>query len=268
VVAPVAASLLGRRSAGLARRRSLRDRRGQVAIERGDPVVERQPVEPRQQVALAEPGEGDLDALERVLDLVAMLKAEGIAIHHLDLGGGLGIRYKNEQPPEPFEYIQAVLARLGNNEFEILMEPGRAIVGNAGILVTQVEYLKPTANKNFAVVDAAMNDLMRPSLYNAWQDIIPVKRKDTTASGHTGEVWDIVGPVCETADFLGKDRMLQIAPGDLLAIRSSGAYGFSMSSNYNSRPRVAELMVDGNQLHLIREKETIEQLWAGERLIP
>jgi len=209
-----------------------------------------------------------LDALERVLDLVAMLKAEGIAIHHLDLGGGLGIRYKNEQPPEPFEYIQAVLARLGNNEFEILMEPGRAIVGNAGILVTQVEYLKPTANKNFAVVDAAMNDLMRPSLYNAWQDIIPVKRKDTTASGHTGEVWDIVGPVCETADFLGKDRMLQIAPGDLLAIRSSGAYGFSMSSNYNSRPRVAELMVDGNQLHLIREKETIEQLWAGERLIP
>lgn len=209
-----------------------------------------------------------LDALDRVLELVDVLKSEGIHLHHLDLGGGLGIRYKDEQPPEPKEYIQAVLARLGNNNFEILMEPGRAIVGNAGILVTQVEYLKPTANKNFAIVDAAMNDLVRPSLYSAWQDIIPVNRNSVMQADQTEEVWDIVGPVCETGDFLGKDRCLKIAQGDLLAIRSSGAYGFSMSSNYNSRPRVAELMVDGNRLHLIREKETIEQLWAGERLLP
>ncbi len=209
-----------------------------------------------------------LDALDRVLDLVAILKSEGIHLHHLDLGGGLGIRYKDEQPPEPKEYIEAVLARLVNNDFEILMEPGRAIVGNAGILVTQVEYLKPTANKNFAIVDAAMNDLVRPSLYSAWQEIIPVKRNSAMQAGQTDEVWDIVGPVCETGDFLGKDRCLKIVQGDLLAIRSSGAYGFSMSSNYNSRPRVAELMVDGNRLHLIREKETIEQLWAGEHLLP
>ena len=209
-----------------------------------------------------------LDALDRVLDLVAVLKSEAIHIHHLDLGGGLGIRYKNEQPPEPQEYIQAVLARLGSHDFEILMEPGRAIVGNAGILVTQVEYLKPTANKNFAIVDAAMNDLVRPSLYSAWQEIIPVIRKDVTDSLPAEETWDIVGPVCETGDFLGKDRLLQIAQGDLLAIRSSGAYGFSMSSNYNSRPRTAEFMVDGNQLHLVREREKIAQLWAGEHLLP
>jgi len=205
-----------------------------------------------------------LDALDRVLALVAGLKAEGINLQHLDMGGGLGIRYKDEQPPEPADYIKAVLERLGENDFEILVEPGRAIVGNAGILVTQVEYLKPTANKNFAIVDAAMNDLVRPSLYSAWQAIIPVNKK-TDAPEIT---WDIVGPVCETGDFLGKDRVLKIAQGDLLAIRSSGAYGFSMSSNYNSRPRVAELMVDGSHVHLIRARETIGQLWAGEHLLP
>ncbi len=205
-----------------------------------------------------------LDALDKILDLVTTLKAEGIELHHLDLGGGLGICYKNEQPPEPAEYIQAILARLGTNDFEILLEPGRAIVGNAGILVTQVEYLKPTPNKNFAIVDAAMNDLVRPSLYSAWQEIIPVNRQ----SNATEITWDIVGPVCETGDFLGKDRPLKISQGDLLAIRSSGAYGFTMSSNYNSRPRVAELIVDGNHLHLIRERETIAQLWAGEHLLP
>ncbi len=205
-----------------------------------------------------------LDALDRVLALVASLKAEGINLQHLDLGGGLGIRYKDEQPPEPADYIKEVLERLGENDFEVLVEPGRAIVGNAGILVTQVEYLKPTANKNFAIVDAAMNDLVRPSLYSAWQAIIPVNKK-TDAPEIT---WDIVGPVCETGDFLGKDRVLKIVQGDLLAIRSSGAYGFSMSSNYNSRPRVAELMVDGSHVHLIRARETIEQLWAGEQLLP
>ncbi len=205
-----------------------------------------------------------LDALDKILDLVAALEAEGIKLHHLDLGGGLGICYKDEQPPEPADYIQAVLARLGQTDFEILLEPGRAIVGNAGILVTQVEYLKPTANKNFAIVDAAMNDLVRPSLYSAWQNIIPVNLQSNAVE----TTWDIVGPVCETGDFLGKNRPLKIAQGDLLAVRSSGAYGFTMSSNYNSRPRLAELMVDGDSLHVIRERETIAQLWTGEHLLP
>ena len=213
-----------------------------------------------------------LDALDKILDLVATLEIEGIKLHHLDLGGGLGICYKDEQPPEPAEYIQAILARLGGacpesvewTGFEILLEPGRAIVGNAGILVTQVEYLKPTANKHFAIVDAAMNDLVRPSLYSAWQEIIPVSLQSNAVE----TIWDIVGPVCETGDFLGKDRPLKIVQGDLLAIRSSGAYGFSMSSNYNSRPRLAELIVDGSHMHLIRERETLEQLWVGEHLLP
>ena len=205
-----------------------------------------------------------LDALDKVLDLVAALKAEGIVLQHLDLGGGLGIRYNEEQPPEPADYIAAVLERLGKTDFEILLEPGRAIVGNAGILVTQVEYLKPTEHKNFAIVDAAMNDLVRPSLYSAWQAIIPVN----LVSDAVEQLWDIVGPVCETGDFLGKDRALKLAQGDLLAIRSSGAYGFSMSSNYNSRPRVAELMVDGDQVYLIREREKIAELWSGEHLLP
>ena len=205
-----------------------------------------------------------LDALDKILALVATLKDNGIHLHHLDLGGGLGIRYNNEQPPEPADYIKAILERLGKTEFEVLLEPGRAIVGNAGVLVTQVEYLKPTAHKNFAIVDAAMNDLVRPSLYSAWQEIIPVNQISTAPD----QQWDIVGPVCETGDFLGKERLLKVAPGDLLAIRSSGAYGFSMSSNYNSRPRVAELLVDGDRVHLIRERETIQQLWANEHLLP
>ena len=205
-----------------------------------------------------------LDALDKILNLVSVLKDNGITLHHLDLGGGLGIRYKDEQPPEPSDYIKAVLERLGDTDFEVLLEPGRAIVGNAGLLVTRVEYLKPTDHKNFAIVDAAMNDLVRPSLYSAWQEIIPVKLQ-STAEEHK---WDIVGPVCETGDFLGKDRQLKLTQGDYLAIRSSGAYGFSMSSNYNSRPRVAELMVDGDQVHLIRERERIQQLWENEHLLP
>ena len=205
-----------------------------------------------------------LDALDKILNLVSVLKANGITLHHLDLGGGLGIRYKDEQPPEPSDYIKAVLERLGDTDFEVLLEPGRAIVGNAGLLVTRVEYLKPTDHKNFAIVDAAMNDLVRPSLYSAWQEIIPVKLQ-STAEEHK---WDIVGPVCETGDFLGKDRQLKLTQGDYLAIRSSGAYGFSMSSNYNSRPRVAELMVDGDQVHLIRERESTRQLWENEHLLP
>lgn len=204
-----------------------------------------------------------LDALDRVLSLVNALEIEGIHLHHIDLGGGLGICYKDEHPPEPAEYIQAMLARLGKQPYEILLEPGRAIVGNAGILVTQVEYLKTTPHKNFAIVDAAMNDLIRPSLYGAWQEIIPVTKQVGADEQH----WDIVGPVCETGDFLGKDRVLSIKQGDLLAIRSSGAYGFSMSSNYNSRPRCAEIMVDGAKVRVIRDRERISRLWAGEHLL-
>ncbi len=205
-----------------------------------------------------------LDALERILKLVEQLKAHSINLHHLDLGGGLGICYQNEKPPAPKEYVQQMLRQLGNTDFEIFLEPGRAIAGNAGILVTKVEYLKPTANKNFAIVDAAMNDLIRPSLYSAWQNIIPV----TTNSSAEEKIWDIVGPVCETGDFLGKQRELKLHPGDLLAVRSSGAYGFTMSSNYNSRPRPAEIMVDGDQIHLIRKREPLTHLWAGEKLLP
>ncbi len=204
-----------------------------------------------------------LDALDRVLKLVNELKNIGVHLQHLDLGGGLGICYKDEQPPEPFQYIQAILARLGDQKHEIMLEPGRAIVGNAGILVTQVEYLKITPHKNFAIVDAAMNDLIRPSLYGAWQEIIPVTKGSDASEQH----WDIVGPVCETSDFLGKDRVLKIKQGDLLAIRSSGAYGFSMSSNYNSRPRCAEIMVDGSKVRVIRDRERISQLWTGEHLL-
>ena len=205
-----------------------------------------------------------LDALDKLLELVSALKADNINLHHLDLGGGLGIRYNTETPPKPADYIELILERLGATDFEILLEPGRAIVGNAGILVTQIEYLKPTPHKNFAIVDAAMNDLMRPSLYSAWQEIIPIVKNSNAPE----KLWDIVGPVCETGDFLGKERMLKIAQGDLLAIRSSGAYGFSMSSNYNSRPRVPELMVDGNQVHLIRERESLIDLWSSEHLLP
>ena len=205
-----------------------------------------------------------LDALDKLLELVSALKADNINLHHLDLGGGLGIRYNTETPPKPADYIELILERLGATDFEILLEPGRAIVGNAGILVTQIEYLKPTPHKNFAIVDAAMNDLMRPSLYSAWQEIIPIVKNSNTPE----KLWDIVGPVCETGDFLGKERMLKLAQGDLLAIRSSGAYGFSMSSNYNSRPRVPELMVDGNQVHLIRDRESLVDLWSSEHLLP
>lgn len=205
-----------------------------------------------------------LDALDRVLALVDQLQSEGISLHHLDLGGGLGICYRDEQPPLPADYVSAVLDKLGGRDFEILLEPGRAIVGNAGILLTKVEYLKPTAGKSFAIVDAAMNDLVRPSLYGAWQDIIPADM----SSKAEPLTWDIVGPVCETGDFLGKNRELKLRPGDLLAVRSAGAYGFTMSSNYNSRPRPAEVMVDGAQVHLIRDREAFEQLWAGEKLLP
>ncbi len=205
-----------------------------------------------------------VDALARILALLDRLAARGIAIKHLDLGGGLGIRYRDELPPEPRDYLAPILAALGDRDVEILLEPGRAIVGNAGVLLTRVEYLKHTEHKDFAVIDAAMNDLLRPALYGAWQAIIPVQpRLDKTP-----RVYDLVGPVCETGDFLGKDRELALEPGDLLAVRSAGAYGFSMSSNYNSRPRAAEIMVDGKHVHVVRERETLEDLVRGERVLP
>lgn len=205
-----------------------------------------------------------VDALDRVLLLLDQLAEQGIAIEHLDLGGGLGIRYRDENPPLPAEHADAVLARLADRPQEILIEPGRAIVGNAGVLLTRVEYLKCTPHRNFAIVDAAMNDLMRPALYGAWQRILPVVPR---ASGTT-RTYDVVGPVCETGDFLGKERELTIEPDDLLAVRSAGAYGFAMSSNYNTRPRAAEVMVDGDRAYLVRQRETLDYLMAGESLLP
>ncbi|MBL4743132.1 MAG: diaminopimelate decarboxylase [Cycloclasticus sp.] len=204
-----------------------------------------------------------VDALERVLGLLERLKSVGIDIHHLDLGGGLGICYKDETPPLPADYVKALYEKLGDLPYEILLEPGRAIAGNAGILVTKVEYIKPTEDRKFAIVDAAMNDLMRPALYQAWQNIIPVNLESSAAEA----TYDIVGPVCETGDFLGKDRALSINDGDLLAIRSAGAYGFTMSSNYNSRPSVAEVMVDGERTHLIGQRQHVEDLWRNESII-
>jgi diaminopimelate decarboxylase len=205
-----------------------------------------------------------LDALDRVLALADRLGRQGIQIDHLDLGGGLGIRYTDERPPEPADYAEALEQRLGERPYRIILEPGRAIAGNAGVLLTRVEYLKPTEAHRFAIVDAAMNDLLRPALYQAEQQIVPVKRR---MDGEE-QIWDIVGPVCETGDFLGKGRPLALTEGDLLAIRSSGAYGFSMSSNYNSRPRAAEVMVDGGVAHLVRRRETLPELFAGESLLP
>ncbi len=204
-----------------------------------------------------------IDALERVLALVERLAAQGVRLHHLDLGGGLGIRYRDETPPAPAELVGALMDRLGQTGYEIIVEPGRSIVGNAGVLLTRVELLKHSPHKDFAVVDAAMNDLMRPALYGSWMDIQPVAARE----GEPRE-YDVVGPVCETGDFLGKGRRLVLAEGDLLAVMGAGAYGFTMSSNYNTRPRAAEVMVDGSAMHLVREREHLPDLWRGEHLLP
>ena len=205
-----------------------------------------------------------LDALDRILLLVDQLKEDGIEIRHLDLGGGLGVRYQDETPPSPAEYVEALLEKLGDREFELIFEPGRAIAANAGILLTRVEYLKEGEEKNFAIVDAAMNDLLRPALYDAWQGIIPASIKEDGSN----KTWDVVGPVCETGDFLGKDRELNLTAGDLLAVTSAGAYGFAMASNYNSRNRPAEVIVDGAERHLVRQRESYEQQMAGEHSLP
>ncbi|MGD8939733.1 MAG: diaminopimelate decarboxylase [Gammaproteobacteria bacterium] len=204
-----------------------------------------------------------VDALKRMLVLIDQLAEAGITLRHIDVGGGLGITYNSETPPSPQEYADAVLSELKARDLKILIEPGRAIVGNAGILLTEVQYLKTGEDKNFAIVDAAMNDLIRPALYSAWQDIVPVEKR----SSNGFKMYDIVGPICETGDFLGKDRNLNIQQGDLLAVCSAGAYGFTMSSNYNSRPRAAEVMVDGDQYHIIRQRETIDSLMQGETIL-
>ena len=205
-----------------------------------------------------------VDAFDRLLELIEGLRAKGINIHHLDLGGGLGIRYRDEAPPLPAEWASALHERLKNFTGTIVIEPGRAIAGNAGILVSQVNYLKHGADKNFAVIDAAMNDLIRPSLYGAWQDIIRVNA-DSDADE---KVYDVVGAICESSDFLGKDRPLRLRQNDLLAIRSCGAYAFGMASNYNSRNRAAEIMVDGDQHYCVREREQFSDLIRGESLLP
>ena len=206
-----------------------------------------------------------VDALDKLLALIDNLANQGITISHLDVGGGLGVPYQNEVPPHPDEYARVLSERLVNRpELTLLFEPGRAIAANAGILVTKVEYLKQNEDKHFAIVDAAMNDLLRPSLYSAWQKIISVKPDPTNVS----HVYDVVGPICETGDFLGKERELAIAEGDLLAVRSSGAYGFVMASNYNSRVKPAEVMVDGESVHLVREREILQDLWKGEHKLP
>ncbi len=204
-----------------------------------------------------------IDALRRITHLADQLKADGTQIRHLDLGGGLGISYQDETPPQPHELAAAITKEISGKDYKIIIEPGRAIVGNAGVLLTQVEYIKQ-GDKNFAIVDAAMNDLMRPALYSAWQEIVPVQKKGEGQK----QFYDVVGPICETGDFLGKNRALDIQQGDLLAIRSSGAYGFTMSSNYNTRTRIAEVMVDGDTMHLIRQRETIESLFENEHLLP
>ena len=207
-----------------------------------------------------------VEAAERIIDLVEALEREKIMLRHIDLGGGLGIRYRDESPPLASELINALLARLdarGHRDKMVIFEPGRSIVGHAGVLLTRVEYLKPGQSKNFAIVDAAMNDLIRPAMYDAWMNVVPVTpRSDGTKR------YDIVGPVCESADWLARDRDMALHPGDLLAITSAGAYAMAMSSNYNSRPRSAEVMVDGARSYCVRQRETIDALFASELRLP
>ncbi len=204
------------------------------------------------------------EALDRILGLIDQLAAEGIQVHHIDLGGGLGIKYRADQvQPTVASYLNPLLDKLQGRGLKVVLEPGRRLVGNAGLLLTRVEFLKHGEAKDFAIIDAAMNDLMRPALYEAWHDIDPVVPR----AGATRD-YDVVGPVCETGDFLGQARPLNIEPGDLLAVMSAGAYGMAMASNYNTRPRAVEVMVDDDQVHVIRRRETVEQLYAGESVLP
>jgi len=207
-----------------------------------------------------------LDALDKLLELVEAIEADGIAIRHIDVGGGLGIRYDDETPPDTTVFVRTLLDRIdarGHEHREVFFEPGRSVTGNAGVLLTRVEFLKSGAEKNFAIVDAAMNDLARPAMYQAFHAIEPVVRRSDAPC-----VYDVVGPVCESGDWLGRDRALAVAPGDLLAIRSAGAYGFVMSSNYNTRPRAAEVMVDAGHAYLVRARETVQALFSSETVLP
>ena len=204
-----------------------------------------------------------IDALDRLLDLVDRRGECGIYLRHIDLGGGLGVRYRDEEPPLAADYVKAVRERLDGRDLALVFEPGRFIVANAGVLLTRVEYLKHTEHKDFAIVDGAMNDLIRPALYQAWMDVSAVRPRDTEP-----RTYDIVGPICETGDFLAKERTLALAEGDLLAVHSAGAYGFVMSSNYNTRGRAAEVLVDGDQAVEVRRRETVAELFAGESLLP
>ena len=207
-----------------------------------------------------------IDALDRLLDLVEAVEAAGVSIQHVDVGGGLGITYTDETPPDAGLLVAALLRRLderGHGQRELLFEPGRSLVGNAGVLLTETLVLKPGEVKNFCIVDAAMNDMVRPAMYEAWMGIVPCVERAGAA-----QTWDIVGPVCESGDWLGRDRELCVAPGDLLALLSAGAYGMTMSSNYNTRSRAAEVMLDGDSVHLIRERESVESLYANDRLLP
>ncbi|WP_060507626.1 diaminopimelate decarboxylase [Pseudomonas sp. NBRC 111124] len=204
-----------------------------------------------------------LDALDRLLALVDRLAECGIHLRHLDLGGGVGVRYRDEEPPLVADYIKAIRERVGTRDLALVFEPGRYIVANAGALLTRVEYLKHTEHKDFAIIDAAMNDLIRPALYQAWMGVSAVAPREGE-----GRAYDLVGPICETGDFLAKDRVLNLAEGDLLAVQSAGAYGFVMSSNYNTRGRCAEILVDGDQAFEVRRRETIAELYAGESLLP
>ena len=250
----------------------LRDNKFGIDIERAPEVYRRAASLPNLQVKGVDCHIGSqlidtspfLDALDRVLALVDVLAGMGITISHLDLGGGLGVRYRDETAPVTGDYIRAIREKLGDRKVTLMFEPGRSIAANAGVLLTRVEYLKLNEHKNFAIIDAAMNDMIRPSLYSAWMDLLPVQpRQDGLIRSY-----DFVGPVCETGDFLAKDRELCIEEGDLLALASSGAYGFTMSSNYNSRGRAAEVMVDGDNYHLIRARETVTDLMRGETVLP
>ncbi len=203
------------------------------------------------------------EAADKMLALVDRLADAGIAIEHFDFGGGLGIRYQDESPPPVADYVKTMLAVLGSRKLKALFEPGRVLTGNAGALLTKIEYIKPGAEKNFLVVDAAMNDLLRPALYNAWHEVVPVRPREGAKV-----LYDVVGPVCESGDFLARGRELAVTEGDLLALMSAGAYSMAMSSNYNSRPRAAEVMVDGDKPHLVRRRETIAELIALERTLP
>ena len=250
----------------------LRDNKFGIDIERAPEVYRRAASLPNLQVKGVDCHIGSqlidtspfLDALDRVLALVDVLAGMGITISHLDLGGGLGVRYRDEIAPVTGDYIRAIREKLGDRKVTLMFEPGRSIAANAGVLLTRVEYLKLNEHKNFAIIDAAMNDMIRPSLYSAWMDLLAVQpRQDGLIRSY-----DFVGPVCETGDFLAKDRELCIEEGDLLALASSGAYGFTMSSNYNSRGRAAEVMVDGDNYHLIRARETVTDLMRGETVLP